>query len=193
MQATQVPLCVVVGFSVDVQGAIYIPDLRYGALLKVAADGTIRRIAGSAVSRSLGDGGSPLSAILATGGYSSPAAPAIDASGGIWIPGQGMNRIRRIVPEIALAVSRSEVGWQGTQSDAVQVTANVGEPLPFAVRIQTDDGGAWLSADRVTGLTGDSVVLRGDAAGLEAGVYRGTVSMRRNESVANVRVTMMVR
>jgi len=43
----QVQLCTIVGLTFDGQGVMYIPESFYNSVLRVAQDGTIRRIVGS--------------------------------------------------------------------------------------------------------------------------------------------------
>lgn len=175
VQASQAKLCVIVGLTFDPQGNMYIPEAFYGAVLKVTPDGAIRRIAGSSTSNQLGDGGSPLLASL-TGVSYSPSSVAIDAAGNLFIPQS--TRIREVVPgAIAVQLSKDRIDFQSpaTQSQSVQVTTTVAQPLPFSVQIKTT--GAWLTANRVTGQTNDLVTFSANPAGLATGVYTATVQL----------------
>ena len=176
-----VPLCTVVGLSFDTQGAMYIPEAYYTAVLRVAPDGTVQRTAGGASFKAgLGDGGSPLQASLQAGLDFSPASVALDGKGNMFIPQAGTNRIREVMPgPLVLRFSKESVAFQGTAAadQAVQVTTNIAEPLPFLVQLHTTVGGAWLSANRVTGQTDDMLIISANAARLPSGVYAGTVQV----------------
>ena len=178
-QAAQAPLCVIVGLAFDAQGAMYIPESFYGAVLKVSPDGTIHRIVGSSTNNSLGDGGPPLLASLKSANYYSPASVAFDAAGDMFLPQSGANRIREVMPGLVTALlSRDRVDFQGASpaAQSIRVATNVAEPLPFAVQVKSG-GGAWLSANRVTGQTGDWLTVSVNPAGLSAGVYSGTIQI----------------
>jgi len=54
MQAVTAPLCVVAGLSFDAAGRMYIDEVRWGSVLRVDADGVIRRVVGSANPKGLG-------------------------------------------------------------------------------------------------------------------------------------------
>jgi len=58
-QATQTQLCTILGLTFDPQGVMYIPEAFYNSVLRVAQDGTIRRIVGHQQKHDLGDGGFP--------------------------------------------------------------------------------------------------------------------------------------
>jgi hypothetical protein len=179
-QAAQVPLCVIVGLTFDAQGAMYIPEAFYESVLRVGGDGTIHRVVGSVTNGYLGDGGPPLAASLQGGDYYSPTSVALDGLGDIFLPQSAADRIREVMPGLVTAeFSVGRVGFQGAapQSQTIQVLTNVAEPLPFVVGVETISGGAWLSANRVTGQTGDMLTLSANPAGLSAGVYTAAVQI----------------
>jgi hypothetical protein len=165
--------------TIDTQGVMYIPESFYGAVLRVALDGTVTRIAGSAASSNLGDGGSPLNANLQGGsGYYSPPSVAFDAAGNMFLPQAGANRIREVMPgPLAARYSQARVDFTApaAKPQNVQLLTNIAEPLPFGVLISSD--APWLTANRVTGLTGDSLTLSANISGLSSGVHSGTVSI----------------
>jgi hypothetical protein len=80
---------------------------------------------------------------------------------------------------LALNLSRARIDWQGAlpQFQTIAVSSNFAEPFPYAVRVVTVDGGAWVSANRVTGLIGEPLTLTVNPAGLPPGTYQGTVSV----------------
>ncbi len=197
VQAAQAALCIIVGLSFDAQGFMYIPEAFYGAVLRVGLDGIITRIAGSHRNNNLGDGGSPLFANLESGAYYSPASVAFDPSGNMWLPQSGANRIREVVPgALAVQLSQARVDFKGNavQAQSVQVVTNVAEPFPFAIRVAGNNV-AWLSANRVTGQTGDALVLSANPNGLGPGIYSATVQISvpgTTAAVATLPVTLTV-
>lgn len=178
--ASSVPLCLLLGLTFDSHGILYLPESYYGAVLRMAPDGTLSRIAGSPIFREYGDGGSPLAASLAGSSYYTPASVAFDSAGNLFIPQSGANRIREVTATpLVLKLSRDRVDVQGSvpRAQTVGVTTNFGEPFPYLVRIRTGDGGGWLSANRTSGLTGEALTVTADPTGLAAGVYHGSVTV----------------
>jgi sugar lactone lactonase YvrE len=174
--AMQAPLCVIVGLTFDAQGAMYIPEAFYGAVLKVSPDGTIRRVVGSNTNNLLGDGGPPLLANLQGNYYYAPSSVAFDATGDMFIPSG--TRIREVIPGLVTAqLSKDRIDFQGASPSAqsIRVATNVAEPMPFGVQVKS--GGAWLSTNRPTGQTGDLLTLSANPAGLAPGVYSGTIQV----------------
>jgi hypothetical protein len=185
-------LCLILGLTFDTQGVMYIPESFYDAVLRVAPDGTISRVAGSISSGGLGDGGSPLLASLQGGSYYSPASVAIDAAGNMLLPQSA--RIREVFPgPLKVALSQARVDFQSAspKSQSIQVLTNIAEPLPFGVQVKSN-GGAWLTANRVTGQTGDLLTLSVNTAGLASGVYTASVqiSVPVGAASASVAVTL---
>ena len=174
--ALQTPLCVIVGLTFDTQGAMYIPEAFYGAVLKVSLDGTIRRVVGSNTNSFLGDGGPSLLANLQGSGYYVPSSVALDANGDMFIPSG--TRIREVIPGLVTArLSQDRLDFQGASpaAQSIRVTTNVAEPMPFAVQVK--NGGAWLSTNRSTGQTGDLLTVSANPAGLAPGVYSATIQI----------------
>jgi sugar lactone lactonase YvrE len=170
--ATSVPLCIVVGITFDPQGNLYIPETTYGVLLKMTPDGILSRVAGN------GDPTLPVdgSVALATS-FSSPSV-ALDAAGNMIVPQTSSGRIREITKTpIALKLSLDHIDLQGSQAQSIGVATNFAEPFAYVVRIKTADGGAWLSANRTTGQTGEPLQVAANLAGLAPGTYRGTVTV----------------
>jgi hypothetical protein len=171
--AVQAPLCIIVGLTFDAQGAMYIPESFYGAVLKVSPDGTIRRVVGSNTYNFLGDGGPPLLANLQGSGYYAPSSVAFDANGDMFIPSG--TRIREVIPgPVTARFSKDHIDFQGASPPAqiIRVVTNVAEPMPFAV-----SGGAWLNTNRPTGQTGDLLTVSANTAGLAPGVYSGSIQI----------------
>jgi sugar lactone lactonase YvrE len=176
IQATQAPLCVIVGLTFDAQGAMYIPEAFYGAVLKVSLDGTIRRVVGSNTNNLLGDGGPPLLANLQGSGYYAPSSIAFDANGDMFIPSG--TRIREVIPGLVTAqLSKDRIDFQGASPPAqsILVATNIAEPIPFAVQVK--NAGTWLSTNRPTGQTGDLLTVSANATGLAPGIYSATIQI----------------
>lgn len=169
--ATSVPLCIVVGITFDPQGNLYIPETTYGVLLKMTPDGILTRVAGN------GDNTLPVDGSMALATSFSAPNVALDAAGNIVAPQTSSGRIREITKTpVALKLSRDHVDLQGSQAQTVGVATNFAEPFTYVVRIKTEDGGAWLSANRTTGQTGESLQIAANP-GLAPGTYRGTVTV----------------
>lgn len=178
--ATQVRLCAVTGLAVDANGVLYLSEGVYGLLLRLNADGTIQRVAGSTEATSAGDGGPALNASLAGGQGFSPGPATFDAAGNIYFPEPGLNFIREVTPTPYKAqVSPDHIALTAStvQRQTMTVSANFAEPFPYAVRVTTADGGSWLTANRVTGITGEAITVTINAAGLAHGSYRGTIAV----------------
>jgi sugar lactone lactonase YvrE len=193
VQALQAPLCVIVGLTFDAQGAMYIPESFYGAVLKVSLDGTIRRVVGSNTNNFLGDGGPPLLANLQGSGYYTPSSVAFDAHGDMFIP-SGV-RIREVIPgPVTAQLSQDRIDFQGAspRPQSIRVATNVAEPLPFAAQVKSS--GAWLSTNRPTGQTGDLLTVSANPAGLAPGVYSGSIqiSIPGGPTGATLAVTLTV-
>ena len=175
-QAVQTPLCIIVGLTFDAQGAMFIPESFYGAVLKVSRDGTIRRVVGSNTNNFLGDGGPPLLANLQGSGYYAPSSVAFDANGDMFIPSG--TRIREVIPgPVTARLSKDRIDFQGASPPAqiIRVATNVAEPMPFGVQVK--DGAAWLSTNRPTGQTGDLLTVSANTAGLAPGVHSGSIQI----------------
>ena len=180
MPATQARLCAVVGLAVDQNGLLYLSEGGYSLVLRLAADGTIQRVAGNTAATNIGDGGPALQANLTGGQGWSPEAVAFDPAGNMYIPEPGLNFIRKVTTtpyKLQVSPDHIDVPESIKQSQTIAVSANFAEPFPYAVRVSTADGASWLSANRVTGMTGESIKVNVDPAGLPRGSYHGTVSV----------------
>ena len=78
-----------------------------------------------------------------------------------------------------LQVSPAQIDMSGStaQTQIVAVSANFAEPFPYSVQVSASGGTSWLSANRVTGLTGESIKVSVNPAGLAPGTYHGIVSI----------------
>ena len=176
--ATQARLCAVVAMSVDRNGLLYLSEGGYSLVLRLAADGTIQRVAGNTAATNIGDGGPALLASLVGGQGWSPGAVTFDPHGNMYFPEPGLNVIRKVTTEpYKLGVTPTQIDAVGPASQTIAVSANFAEPFPFAVRVSTADGGSWLRTNRVTGLTGEAITVSINPAGLAHGIYRGSVAV----------------
>jgi hypothetical protein len=176
--ATQVRLCAAVGLEVDHNGLLNLSEGVYAMVLRLAAGGTIQPVAGNPAASNIGDGGPAVEASLVGGQGWSPGAVAFDQAGNLYFPEPGLNIIREVTgTPYKLGVSPSRIDATGALAQTITMSANFAEPFPYAVRVSTTDGGPWLSANRVTGLTGESITVSVNPAGLGRGAYRGTVSV----------------
>ena len=193
--AIDAQLCEVRSMMIDKNGVMYLP---YGSqILKVTTDGIIHTVAGNALATAIGDGGPALAAGLNVGG-GAPGTPAFDSNGNMVIPQTGLDRIREVTATpYKLSLSPVSISSTGSQSQTLPVatSANFLEPFPYVVRVSTDDGGSWLSVNRVTGLVGEPLTVSVNPAGLVSGSYHGTVSVTAEGGVSqqvNVPVTLSV-
>jgi hypothetical protein len=170
--ALQAQLCEVPSMMVDRNGIIY---LAYGGqILRVTTDGIIHTVAGNALGTASGDGGPALQAGM------EPGTPTFDSAGDMFFPDNVQSLIREVTTTpYALKLSPDHIGWVGPQGQtwSIATTANFAEPFPYSVRVNTNDGGSWLGANRVTGLIGEPITVTINPAGLASGFYQGTVSV----------------
>jgi hypothetical protein len=173
----------------DAHGVLYIGS--DDAILAISPDGSIRRVAGSALAvsnspHSNGDGGPALNAEIGA------SAVALDAQGNMFIADASGNRIREVMKApITGAFSMATLTLHGTEPQSVMIGTNVAEPFPYAVTIQTDGNLSWLGANRVTGQTGDMLIVFASSSGLPPGTYHGSVSVTMlGSTVATLPVTL---
>lgn len=178
LPALQTPLCAVTSMTMGPNGVLYLSEGFYSLVLALPGDGTIRRTAGDTAAQNPGDGGPALQASLhGTVGYS-PLAVAFDPAGNMHVPIPGFNLIRTVnsTPYTPM-LSPAFVGAGGSLNQLVAVSANFAEPFPFTVGVSTNDGGSWLTTNRVSGLTGESFEVNVNTNGLGSGFYHGIVSV----------------
>ena len=193
--AIQAQLCEVRSMMIDKTGVIYLP---YGSqILRVTTDGIIHTVAGNALATTIGDGGPALEAGL-NAGQGAPGTPTFGSNGNMVIPQTGIDRVREVTATpYKLSLSLDSIGSTGSkpQTWRIVTSANFLEPFPYAVRVSTDDGGSWLSVNRLTGLVGEPITVSVNPAGLGPGSYHGTVSVTAEGGVSqqvNVPVTLAV-
>jgi hypothetical protein len=114
------------------------------------------------------------------------------------IPEPGLDRIRQVTAtpyQLTLSLDSISSTSSQAQTKLIATSANFLEPFPYAVRVSTDDGGSWLSVNRLTGLVGEPITVSVNPAGLVSGSYHGTVSVTAEGGVSqqvNVPVTLSV-
>jgi hypothetical protein len=193
MPALDAQLCEVRSFMIDHTGVMYLP---YGSqILRVTTDGIIHTVAGNAHATALGDGGPALDAGL---NADSPGTPTFDSNANMVIPQFGLDRIREVtaVP-YKLTLSPASISAAGAQAQTSQIATSASflEPFPYSLRVSTDDGGTWLTVNRVTGLVGEPIKVTVNPAGLPPGSYHGTISVTAEGGVSqqvNLPVTLSV-
>ncbi len=176
--ALQAHLCAVTSMTMGPDGLLYLSEGYYSLLLRVAADGTIHRVAGNTAANYPGDGGPALQASLHGGVGFSPQAVTFDPAGNVYIPEAGMNLIRMVTPKsYAPVLSPDHIDATGALTQTVAVSANFAEPFPYVVKVTTSDGGAWLQTNRTSGLSGESIIASIQPAGLEHGPHTGNIAV----------------
>lgn len=162
---------------IDRTGIMY---LAYGAqILNITKDGIIHTVTGNAKATLPNDGGPALQASL-TAGTGGPGTPTFDSAGNMYFPQTGLNRVMEVTnTPYVLTLSPDHIVQAGAaaQTSSIATRANFTEPRPYVVHVRTSDGGAWLSANRATGLTGEPIAVSLNPAGLKIGSYQGTVSV----------------
>jgi hypothetical protein len=173
--------------------------LAYGSqILKVTTDGIIHTVAGSAHAAAIGDGGPVLQANLSVSGQGGPGTPTFDPSGNMVIPETGIDRLRLVIGtpyKLSLSIESISAAGSQPQTSRIETSANFAEPFPYAVRVSTDSGGSWLTANRVTGVVEEPLTVTVNPLGLGPGSYHGTVTVTVQDGVSqqvNVPVTLSI-
>ena len=178
--ALQARLCAVVAMSVDPTGRLDLSEGGYSLVLRLPGDGSIQRMAGNTAAANVGDGGPVLQAALSGGQGFSPAAVTFDPSGNMYIPEPGLSIIREVTSatySLSLSPNQISITSSTPRTFTLTTSGNFAEPFPYAVRIRTTGGSAWLSANRVTGLVGESIAVSVNPSGISSGIYSGTVAV----------------
>lgn len=99
------------GLAVDGAGNVYVADTDNNRVRRIATDGSIATVAGSATWGSGGDGGPAVAAQLIN-----PRGLAFDTDGGLLISDSSAHRVRKLMPD---ATIRTVAAIGGTPYDAV--------------------------------------------------------------------------
>jgi sugar lactone lactonase YvrE len=86
------PLSLPSGTAVDIDGNLYITDMRRNLILKITSTGTLSTFAGSGVPGTADGLGTAAQ-------FSHPTSLCVDISGNLYVVDQGNNEIRRITPD----------------------------------------------------------------------------------------------
>ena len=178
--ALQARLCAVTSMSTDRNGVLYLSEGNYSLVLRLAGDGTIQRVAGNTAALGVGDGGPALQASLIGGQGFSPEAVAFDPSGNMYLGEPGLNIVREVTATpYVLKASPDHISAAGSAAltQTIAVSTNFAEQFPYIVRVSTEDGGSWLSVNRVTGVTGEAIQVSINPMALARGIYHGTVAI----------------
>ncbi|MGE0118616.1 MAG: hypothetical protein AB7S71_12220 [Dongiaceae bacterium] len=140
------------GVAVDRGGLVYVADSNNNVVLRIEADGTLGRFAGTGERGDGGDGGPATEARL-----NQPYDVRFDAAGNLYVADYGNHRIRRIAPDgtIATVAGTGEPGYTGDGGPATM--ARLRGPYGLIV----GDDGRLLIAD-----SQNNVVRAVDAAGV---------------------------
>jgi sugar lactone lactonase YvrE len=137
--ATGVNLSFPTGVAVDAAGNLYISDVNFNCIRKVA-NGVITTLAGSGPEGFIGDNGPATSAAL-----SRPSGVAVDLGGNVYIGDRGNRRIRKV--SNGVITTAAGTGWSanGTQlgDNGPATSAQLARPAAVAV----DSAGNLYIAD----------------------------------------------
>ena len=183
--ALQARLCAVTSMSTGPDGLLYLSEGAYALELRLNADGTIQRVAGNASTSvspynvAPGDGGPALQAGLAGGQGFSPQAATFDPAGNMYLPEAGLNIIREVTSASYTLPVFDPLPVTGTtpQTITVNLPSNFAEEFPYSVKVSTGNNGAWLSVNRVSGVTGEPIKITVNGTGLVPGTYTGAVTV----------------
>jgi sugar lactone lactonase YvrE len=145
-QAIDVPSAVVP----DGAGGLYVVSTNQNRVYEVAADGTLRLVAGSSYGFS-GDGGPATDARLA-----SPSGLALDSMGNLYIADSGNHRIREVTTD-GVITTIAGTGTAGLSGDGGPATsAQLSSPTSLALDA---DGNLYIAdTDRVRKVGVDGVI-----------------------------------
>ncbi len=139
------------GVAVDASGSLYIADTANSRIRKVAANGTIATVAGSAFSNGLfGDGGPATSASL-----NHPYGVALDSAGNIYIADTSNHAVREVTVTNGIINTVAGTGTAGYTGDGGAAT---GAELNYPYSVVVDSAGNLYIADH------DNNVIREVAA-----------------------------
>jgi sugar lactone lactonase YvrE len=124
--------------AVDASGNIFVADAGSHIVAKVAPDGTLSTIAGTAGQGGSADGGGLAASFLSPGGI------AVDGSGNLYVADTGNHTIRKIAPSGIVSTLAGSVGQAGS-ADGTGAAARFFSPLGIA----SDASGTLYVADTV--------------------------------------------
>ena len=126
------------GIAVDASGVLYVADSANATIRKIAADGTVTTLAGTAGATGTQDG------IGAAARFDSPQGIAIDGSNNLYVADTNNHTIRKITPAGVVSTFAGAAGVSGAQDGAL---AAARFSYPSAICVEAN--GAVYVADSV--------------------------------------------
>lgn len=114
------------GVAVDSAGNVYVADSGNDTIRKIATDGTVTTIAGTARAFGSTDGTGTAAR------FTNPAGIAVDAAGNLYVTDSGNHTIRKITPAGVVTTLAGKAGAKGT-ADGSGSTARFNSPEGIAV------------------------------------------------------------
>jgi sugar lactone lactonase YvrE len=175
------------GVAVDSLGNLYIADISQQRIRMVAPDGIISTVAGNGIAAFFGDGGAAASASfqmgLSTEGSGIAANAnlvgiAIDASGNLYVPDSGNNRIRKVLaaaPSFVISPSNLTLSLgPGVASGSAQTSVS----SSITGLVWTASASApWITLAPTSGTTPGALVVTIDTSSLPAGESEGSITI----------------
>jgi uncharacterized protein (TIGR03437 family) len=126
--ATNVQLVEPQFVAADTAGNVFVSDAYYSQVFSIAANGTIKVVAGTGTPGFSGEGGQATSAQL-----NAPAGLVLDSSGNLYIADMGNNRIRQVTPAgiITTIAGNGQVGVSGNGGKATAAAVGGAQGLVF--------------------------------------------------------------
>jgi RHS repeat-associated protein len=188
--ATEAALAHPRGVAVGPDGSLYIADSGNYRIRRVGPDGIIATVAGNGTIGFSGDGGPATAAAL-----SSPYGVAVGPDGGLYVVGQGSQRIRRVGPVLP-SLSLNDIAVPSSDGSQLYVFGGTGRHLRTVNALT----GAPLyqfgydSAERLTSVTdadGNVTTIERDAGGNPAAIVapfgqRTALALNANGYLASV-------
>jgi sugar lactone lactonase YvrE len=137
------------GIALDAGGNLFVADAMNATVRKIAPDGTVTTLAGSAGNRGDADG------VGTAARFNFPSGVAVDAGGNVYVTDTYNDTIRKIDPSGAVTTLAGSAGISGS-TDGAGHTALFNQPDNLAV----DAAGSLFVAD-----TGNATVRKVTAAG----------------------------
>ena len=189
------------GIAVDNAGNLYIADYGNYRIRKVDTSGNITTIAGNGK-----PGGSGVNGNGGPAGNSlvEPSGLAVDASGNLYISDYFASQIRKITfgaSAPALSVSAGSLYFAGRSGPLFSVqpqnltASTTGPPISYTLSATTTSGGAWLSVNgnsSISGATPGTIQVQISTTALAAGTYNGTLTFTPTTPGYNTPVTVAV-
>ena len=128
------------GLAVDGAGYVFVADTGNSTIRKIAPDGTVSTVAGTAGSTGHRDGQGSAAR------FDHPLGIAVDSHGNLYVADTGNYILRSITPSGVVSTTFGEPGIQGTQ-DSHGTLGSGGPKFESPVSVSLDSSGALLVAD----------------------------------------------